>query len=289
MLGLDMSFLETIGGIVAFVVYAYLLYRQNKIMEEQNRIMREQLEQDRGTGSAISTRPVQKWQRLGNYWPMVVMLVLTLATWSALGLYVHFRKPTIIEKPVGKLVPCPEQTAPTVQPIKPAKPLKQSSLKSANPVAETSGAGSVTVNNAPNGFATSGGTLFNPTVNNYGKPDPTFNWKQEASTDQRFIGQGATKITISIDGPMYNAAFVADCDRPCITLDYAHNIPGMWLVKPLFPTTADAKWGICYIEQPNPLLPDGVPVTWTMKSTDGLPLKIVNVRRIKPEELRTKP
>jgi len=122
-----MSLLEAIGGVVGFFVYAYLLYRQNKIMEEQNRIMREQLEQDRGKGSAIPAHPIRKWQRLGSYWPMIVMFVLTAATWSALGLFIHFRKPTVIEKPVEKPVPCPEQTTPGVQPLEPAKPLKRPS------------------------------------------------------------------------------------------------------------------------------------------------------------------
>jgi hypothetical protein len=117
MSSLETSLLEKIGGVIGFSIYAYLLYRQNRIMEETNRIMREQ------GGGAVPLRP--PW-RLKNYWPMVLMAALTLATWIAIGLFFYFRKPVVIEKivekPVEKVV---EKLVPQKCPKAPACPKPQ--------------------------------------------------------------------------------------------------------------------------------------------------------------------
>ncbi len=129
-----MPVLETIGGVVGFLVYAYLLHRQNKIMEEQNRIMREQLEREKAGESATAPVALTRNGRLKRYWPMMTMLVLTLATWSALGLFINLRKPTIVEKIVEKPVPAtyPEQV--TVVPVPSAEPVKKSKYAEPHPV-----------------------------------------------------------------------------------------------------------------------------------------------------------
>jgi hypothetical protein len=63
--------------VVGFLVYAYLLYRQNKIMEEQNDLMREQ------GGAARRMANERTW--IDTRWPMLAMAALTLVTWSAVG------------------------------------------------------------------------------------------------------------------------------------------------------------------------------------------------------------
>jgi hypothetical protein len=78
-----MPTLKTIGGVLAFLVYAYLLHRQNKIMEEQNRIMLEQ------GGAARRIANERTWW--DKHWPMFVMAGLTLVTWSAVGFYFYDR------------------------------------------------------------------------------------------------------------------------------------------------------------------------------------------------------
>jgi hypothetical protein len=134
MFGLNISLLETLGGAVAALGTLYLLYKQNKIMEEQNRIMREQLEREKAEDGATAPVALTRNGRFKRYWPMMTMLVLTLATWSALGLFINLRKPTIVEKIVEKPVPTtyPEQV--TVVPVPSAEPPKQSKYAEAHPV-----------------------------------------------------------------------------------------------------------------------------------------------------------
>ena len=65
-----METLDRIGGVLAFLIYALLLHQQNRIMQRQNEIMAAQ------TGSLVQQRPT----RLRLYWPMIVMVLLTLLT-----------------------------------------------------------------------------------------------------------------------------------------------------------------------------------------------------------------
>ncbi len=184
-----MPTLETIGGVLAFLVYAYLLYRQNKIMEEQNRIMREQ------AGTPASTTPKRS---LKSYWPMLLMAVLTVATWSAVGSFFYFRQPVVVDKIVEKTVekpvpqPCPETgsapktgSAPTVVPIPKAKPLNTPSPS--------------TVINAPSGIGIAGGEVTNPTVNNFGPPPATFKFTEEVVTPLSNNGEKFMKVHITTD------------------------------------------------------------------------------------------
>ena len=84
-----METIEIIGSFIGFLIYAALMYQQNRIMQEQNDIMREQ------GGTSVSRIP--KW-RLKSYWPMLLMAVLTIATWSAVGVFFYLRKPIVIER-----------------------------------------------------------------------------------------------------------------------------------------------------------------------------------------------
>src|SRR2546425_3250875 len=89
---IQMELAEWIGPFLYAIATFFLLYRQNKIMEEQNRIMREQVGTVPAAALAIP-RP-----SLVQHWPMLVMAVLTTATWLALGLFFYLRKPVTVEK-----------------------------------------------------------------------------------------------------------------------------------------------------------------------------------------------
>lgn len=144
-----MPILETLGGIVGFLVYAYLLHRQNKIMEEQNRIMREQLEREKAGDGSTAPAYLARNGTLKRYWPMLTMLVLTLATWSAIGLFINLRKPIIVEKIVEKPVPSTSPEQVTVLPMPKAEPHPKSSYVSAHQV--MIGAGGVKIQQATAG------------------------------------------------------------------------------------------------------------------------------------------
>jgi hypothetical protein len=188
-----MPTLETIGGVLAFLVYAYLLYRQNKIMEEQNRIMREQA----GTPASASPK-----RTLRNYWPMVLMAMLTVATWSAVGSFFYFRKPVVVEKTVERPVPqpCPETgNAPSVVPVPKAKLFKKDEQIKTNPITPPNVQPPSTVINAPSGIGIGGGLVTNPTVNNFGPPPANFKFTEEVVTVLSGNVEKSMKVHITTD------------------------------------------------------------------------------------------
>jgi hypothetical protein len=71
--------LQAIGNVLAFLVYAYLMYEQNVILKQQNRIMASESRRRSGAAPALSNR----------YWPIWVMLGLTVATYVAIGIGYH--------------------------------------------------------------------------------------------------------------------------------------------------------------------------------------------------------
>src|SRR5712691_4364071 len=79
-----MDTLELVGSVIGFLIYAYLLYEQNTIMKEQNRIMREQ------AGETVTS---QAPSRAKLYWPMLVMGLLTLASWTAVVVFQKIHTP----------------------------------------------------------------------------------------------------------------------------------------------------------------------------------------------------
>ncbi|MGB0012763.1 MAG: hypothetical protein WBQ03_14230 [Candidatus Sulfotelmatobacter sp.] len=81
-----MPTLETIGGVVAFLIYAGLLYQQNRIMERTNEIMIEQ----GGAARALANSRGS----IGKFWPMITMAALTILTWAALTAWIYIRHNT---------------------------------------------------------------------------------------------------------------------------------------------------------------------------------------------------
>ena len=69
---------------------------------------------------------------------------------------------------------------------------------------------------APNGIAIGGGTVNNPTVNNYGPPLPHVTWS--ILKDKLTVQAGSnpqTWVHISIDRDFSGPRFAVICDRPC--------------------------------------------------------------------------
>jgi len=66
-------------GIVVGLITLYLLWQQNQIFREQNRIFATQAE--------VATMPSENSTviRLRRYWPMLLMALLMLLTWLAVG------------------------------------------------------------------------------------------------------------------------------------------------------------------------------------------------------------
>ncbi|MGD0073806.1 MAG: hypothetical protein ABSD31_05640 [Candidatus Binataceae bacterium] len=88
--------LEIAGGIVAFLVNAYLIYRQNGIFEEQNKIMRAQLQLEnrkrKRRGDLSEPEPIAEISIYKRYWPMAAMAALTIAMWAAVGFDLYNRQ-----------------------------------------------------------------------------------------------------------------------------------------------------------------------------------------------------
>jgi hypothetical protein len=103
--------------------------------------------------------------------------------------------------------PVPQST-----PIAPAAPPKSSTPKADAPL-QTPAPPPVTIN-APNGIGISGGTVTNPTVNNYGPSEPHMTWTQKPY-DLGPTYRPAVIIYMNLDGNLNLPAFLATCDRPC--------------------------------------------------------------------------
>jgi hypothetical protein len=138
----------------------------------------------------------------------------------------------------------------------------------------------VQVNSAPNGIAIGGGTVSNPTVNNYGPVLPQVSWKIEEGTPlPERATHPAVWIHISIDRPFLDAKFAVVCDRPCHGVDsqiiapyggYMQDIFKAWL-----PNQPDIA--IFVINGPNPMSAiDSYRAC--VESDDDQPVKIVAVK-----------
>src|ERR1700686_1504635 len=78
-----MQILEWVGGFLYAITTLYLLHRNNRIMQDQNQIMREQ------GGAARRIANERTWWKI--YWPMLVMAALTVVTWSGIGYDIYDR------------------------------------------------------------------------------------------------------------------------------------------------------------------------------------------------------
>jgi hypothetical protein len=85
--------LGAIGAVIGFLVYAYLMYRQNALIEKQNAIFEEQnrlMSKKKGA----TMQPLSKGSLLTNYWPLAAMAALTILTWGSLaGAYYYSKRP----------------------------------------------------------------------------------------------------------------------------------------------------------------------------------------------------
>jgi|ERR1700683_533251 hypothetical protein len=88
--------LETAGSILAFLIYASLLYQQNRIMQQQNDIM---LRQEANKKKAeVIVRPYR------FYWPMIVMGLLTALAVIAVGTYISHSENDLPEDTVENAI-----------------------------------------------------------------------------------------------------------------------------------------------------------------------------------------
>src|ERR1017187_709758 len=72
-------------------------------------------------------------------------------------------------------------------------------------------------NNAPGGFAVSGGTLINPQVTNLGPPDPKIeNFEIVPAVPSSAPNENPmTAFRFSLSAPLSGQKFIAICSRPC--------------------------------------------------------------------------
>jgi hypothetical protein len=157
-------------------------------------------------------------------------------------------------------------------------------------------------NYAPGGFATSGGTLVNPQINNFRDPLPQIDvtssepiaaqprpvsppqfGQSQLSTDPRINRPGAS-VMITVKGVFRNPAFVADCDVPC-------SFERLWVVGDRG-MTSDSKdseplskpdntgAGVAYNRQLYP----GSKIQLVFRSLYDQPLTVSNVRAYDPNQ-----
>jgi hypothetical protein len=162
-----------------------------------------------------------------------------------------------------------------------------------------------TINYAPGGFATSGGTLYNPQVNNYRDPLPAISVSPSTPVaaqprpttppivdprrgqyppDPSIYRPGAS-VTILVKGPFRNPAFVADCNVPCVLEgQYILGQDGsMYSNSEDFQTLSTPNKmhaGIAYNRQMYP----GFRIQLNFRSLDDQPLTISNVRPYDPNQ-----
>ena len=75
-----------------------------------------------------------------------------------------------------------------------------------------------TTNNAPNGFAISGGQVFHPEVHNNRNPLPEINWAPHtmpAYGEKDPMNRTTASVSVVLKGTFYNPAFIATCSVQC--------------------------------------------------------------------------
>lgn len=232
-----------------------------------------------------------------SYWPSGVILaaILGFGAWQA----VSHRMTNKIETP-KPVLPTSEtksepaiairNTAPSVvKPTETALPdmAKQRLLAKRKPelLAPASSAPSGVVISAPSGIAIGGGTVTNPTVNNFGPPLPKLSWRVE-SRALRSLKDNQVFVWLSVDRALDIPAFIAKCDRPCKTTGGGANLVtgGVGYLTTKYPDHVGLTFKI-----PRPL-GAGSQVYWEIESMDDSPLTILSVDILPasglPESLR---
>lgn len=132
---------------------------------------------------------------------------------------------------------------------------------------------------APHGIAITGGTVINPTVNNFAQ--------QEANITATLVDppqplaanhHPSIFIKVSLDHAMENAKFAVVCDRPCHATGIEQATPGILAVST---GTVDHRPNIAAFSMnaPNPFPPDS-PVILIVESDDESPVHMVRVERL---------
>jgi hypothetical protein len=141
-------------------------------------------------------------------------------------------------------------------------------------------------NNAPGGFATSGGTLINPQVNNYGPKIPTLlggeiiekNWQGTPYATADNKGHPLTNVRFYADSAWDDPRIGVVCDRPC-TAYQAQPFQTQVLISPTFlgaSTPSQPNLVVFIFTTIKPMSADTYYVL-TVASPDSNPVKILRV------------
>jgi hypothetical protein len=175
-----------------------------------------------------------------------------------------------------------KESRPVVTPTPGVPPISTGKATSAPPTdkpASDGGSTPATINNAPGGFAISGGIVTNPTVNNYGPLPATLRWSQEPQ-EQGVDGDNkvsSVMVNLSADRSVEVPAFIAVCDRPCETLRAM--AAGLSQIAPLTFPNQPTVTGINML-QPRPW-GAGIPVYWQIRGLDSEPIHILRIEMIR--------
>ena len=133
------------------------------------------------------------------------------------------------------------------------------------------------INSAPNGIAIGGGTVTNPTVNNFGPPEPKIWWQQEPKSGD----PKAVSVTVFVDRSMELPAFGVQCDRPCETTFAG---PDGIVQRDILHSATDPRFAGVVFMSPRPL-GAGICVHWTITSEDDVRVKILSLGKLSAEQL----
>ena len=130
---------------------------------------------------------------------------------------------------------------------------------------------------APHGIAIGGGTVTNPTVNNFTPPAPRVFWSVVDTEQPEDRKRPRTSVKIYLDRAFVDAKFAVRCDRPCDAIGTG-SCPG-------FNQAKFAKYRIVQSSQrfiiigPNPF-PSYTNYELQVESQDEQPVQIVSVGRL---------
>jgi hypothetical protein len=151
---------------------------------------------------------------------------------------------------------------------------------------------SIVINNAPNGFAISGGTVNNPSITNYGEKEPNilgFQLVTQSSPDTylpdfstKTKNHPTTSFKFYIDSAWSEPQFAAICDRPCHAIDVSQAKPSGGMIFPNFRvgTSPDyPNWAMFFVD----LRPfkTFTYYMFTVVSEDDVPVQITRFSRLK--------
>jgi hypothetical protein len=135
---------------------------------------------------------------------------------------------------------------------------------------------SAQTNSAPNGIAIGGGTVINPTVNNFGESEPDLHWTQK----QAPTGSSVT-VTLWVEHSLEYPAFAAECDHPCVAIGAESDGPVQAAFGGL---PGKPNISALLLNLPRPL-GAWVKIDWSIKSKDGQELHINAITKLRPSQV----